>query len=192
MCNLFICLILLMQALVTTHYPPALHIQMLPPFQNRVLVNQADQVSQRHHPRHLMQIVTQSRSPISLQASSLLHTLALQHTNTDMSEPQNVTSGLEVTQLRKESAQGMQKNSPRSSTELVLDHQQLKEKSSSNKNTHLSKDNTSSVQVRNARIALLWFVSLALMFLKRVQGTLCLSQGGFRICWKTRMAVLRL
>ena len=115
--------------------------------------------------------VTQSHSPISLQASNLLHTLALQHTNTDTSEPQNIMSGLEVTQLRKESAQGMQKNSPRSSSELVLEHQQLKEKSSSKNNSHLSKDSTAVSNCQDS-IPLVCESSSADVFEKGLRNTM--------------------
>ena len=77
-----------------------------------------------------------SVAQFSLQASSMLQTIALQHANADKNEPQ------EITQLRKESVQGLQKITPRSTSESFTGHQPLKEKSASKNNEHLLKDKT--------------------------------------------------
>ena len=77
-----------------------------------------------------------SVAPFSLQASSMLQTIALQHANADKNEPQ------EITQLRKESVHGLQKITPRSTSESFTGHQLLKEKLASKNNEHLPKDNT--------------------------------------------------
>lgn len=86
-------------------------------------------------------ITQEAVGPFSLQASNLLQTLALQHTNTEKNDPQNIPSGPDVTQLRKESAQGLQKILARSTSELVPGHQPLKENLPSKKNVNLPQDN---------------------------------------------------
>ncbi|KAL9969201.1 hypothetical protein ACROYT_G021390 [Oculina patagonica] len=78
----------------------------------------------------------------SLQASNLLQSLALQHASTEKNEPQNIASGPDVSQLRKESAQGFQKTVASSTSESGHGHQPLKEKSTSKKNMNLSQENT--------------------------------------------------
>lgn len=79
-------------------------------------------------------------SPLSLQASNLLQSLAVQHANTDKHKPGNITSDRSVTQLRKESTQGFQKIVALSTSELVRGQQPLKDKSKQNVN--LSKNST--------------------------------------------------
>ena len=88
-------------------------------------------------------VVQTTVGPFTLQASNLLQSLALQHANTEKNEPQNTESGLDITQLRKESTQGFQKIAACSTLESGHRHQSLKEKSTSKKNVnlHLSQDN---------------------------------------------------
>lgn len=77
-------------------------------------------------------------SSLSLQASNLLQSLAVQHANTEKNEPRNIASIQSVTQLRKENAQSFEKITALSNSELVRGQQPLKDKSKQNVN--LSKD----------------------------------------------------
>ena len=79
-------------------------------------------------------------SPLSLQATNLLQSLAVQHVNTENNAPREKASDQNVTHLRKENAQGSQEIMALSSSELVRGQQPLKDKSKQNVN--LSKDST--------------------------------------------------
>ena len=77
---------------------------------------------------------------LSLQASNLLQSLAVQHANTEKNEQRNTASAQMAIQLRKENGQSLEKITALSTSELVRGQQPLKDKSEQNVN--LSKDST--------------------------------------------------
>ena len=75
-------------------------------------------------------VVTQAPvSPLSLQASNLLQSLAVQHANTEKNEPRSTAAIQSVTQLRKENTESFEQNTALSSLELLQGQQALKDKS---------------------------------------------------------------
>lgn len=79
-------------------------------------------------------------SPLPLQASNLLQSLAVQHANTEKNEVRNAASIQSVTQLRKENAQSFEQITDLPTSELVRGQQPLKDKPKQSVN--LSKDST--------------------------------------------------
>ena len=77
-------------------------------------------------------------SPLSLQASNLLQSLAVQHANTENNELRNTASIQSVTQLMKENAQSLEQVTAISTSDLVRGQQPLKDKSKQSMN--LSQD----------------------------------------------------
>ena len=77
-------------------------------------------------------------SPLSLQASNLLQSLAVQHANTEKNELRSTAAIQSVTQLRKENTESFEQNTALSSSELLQGQQTLKDKSKQSMN--LSKD----------------------------------------------------
>ena len=79
-------------------------------------------------------------SSLSLQASNILKSPAVQYANTEKSEPRNTASIQSVTQLREENAQSSEQMAPLSTTELVSGQQPLKD--NSKQNVNLSEEST--------------------------------------------------
>ena len=79
-------------------------------------------------------------SPLSMQASNLLQSLAVQHANTEKNELRNTAAIQSVTQLGKENAQSLEQSAALSTLESVRGQQPLTDNSKQSMN--LSKDST--------------------------------------------------